>query len=384
MVYAKLDWFSVVLYNKSVRYILKKLKIDADLYEEMLLSGYERSQGFSSVFVLSTHGISIELKYDDYLTTEQESLFDVPFSKIRLDISGTGLDYLRSIMQIDVCLTDKTFWGDPEDYNVTRSDFAFDFVNFKGEFVDMLLNWIKSKEMSGCYQNTGRLSIGRKSGVMYSYRCGDQKTIYLGSPRGDKLVRIYDKKMQYTKNGVNVQPYPEAFKDEGAINSWFRIEFQTRRKCADSFLYCENNDLKNVLRVIFDDYLIRDDDGKPLDFMVDLYKWEELPPIIQNQKYAIPKAVLQSSYDYVMGQAFKSVFILLLRYGADGFIKMLNDHLTDIYLGTSTRSIMGNIALRNKLAQLLSEECIELTNLPGLDTYENNYYIKRVQTSHKK
>ena len=139
MIYAKLDWYSVVLYNYSVDDILKRLNIYNEIFEDLTSNGYERSQGFSSVFVFSYAGISIELRFDDYLTTDRDSLFSTKYKKIRLDISGTGLDYLRQFMLPDTVFTKPDFWGENQkDYNVTRSDFAFDFVNYKPEF------WIQS------------------------------------------------------------------------------------------------------------------------------------------------------------------------------------------------------------------------------------------------
>lgn len=125
--------------------------------------------------------------------------------KIRLDISGTDLDYLRQFMLPDTEFTNSDFWGENQkDYNVTRSDFAFDFVNYKPEFLDSVLNWIKDQERGGeLSKNEFRLRVGRSSGIQYSYRCGcGQKTLYLGSPRGDKMVRIYDKLLEQTQNGV--------------------------------------------------------------------------------------------------------------------------------------------------------------------------------------
>ena len=66
-VYAKLDWYTVMLYNTSISKIMHKLRIDTDLYEELLDSAFERSYGFVSHAVFSVHGIGIELKWDDYI-----------------------------------------------------------------------------------------------------------------------------------------------------------------------------------------------------------------------------------------------------------------------------------------------------------------------------
>ena len=291
MVYAKLDWFSGMFYNTSISEIMEKLGIYNELYDEMLSSLYERSQGFNSVAVFSLNGVSFEVRWDDYLSTEKTAIFERVFSKIRLDISGSGLDYLRSTgFKVDKVFTDRTFFGEyGTDYTVTRCDFAYDFVNYKSDFLDNVLYWIKDMERtSGYIQGDYRLHTGRGSGLQYSYRCGShQKTLYLGSPRADKLVRIYDKYLEQTQNGVFIHGVPEAFQknESDDIKSWFRIEFQSRRKCADNFLYSCDGDIRNVLRVIFEQYLIRDEKGIPLPCMVDLYDWEKLPPIIINSNF---------------------------------------------------------------------------------------------------
>ncbi len=285
MIYAKLDWYTVMLYNTSIECALSKLNIDTEIYEELLASCYERSYGFTSKAVFSVYGISCELDQDDYLSTEQGSIFHKKFGKIRLDISGHGLDYLRGFFEVDTKLMSPDFWGERQDFNVTRSDFAFDFVNYQPEFVDTFLNYLKDKERAGdLTPHSSRLNCGGRRAIQYSYRCGDQKTLYLGSTRGDKLLRIYDKLLQYQKNGVLMKPLPEAFKDEGEVKSWFRIEFQTRRKSAEAYLYGYKK-LEDTLRFIFKEYMIRDEQGKPLDFIMNLYDWDKLPEIRQNANF---------------------------------------------------------------------------------------------------
>ena len=285
MIYAKLDWYTVMLYNTTVERVLSKLHVDIEIYEELLASCYERSYGFTSKQVFSVHGISCEINLDDYLSTEQGNLFNTPFAKIRLDISGSGLDFLRGFFNVDESLMSFSFWGERESFNVTRCDFAFDFVNYKPEFLDTFLYWIKDRERAGTLSaRCSRLACSQHRNIQYSYRCGDQKTLYLGSTRADKLLRIYDKLLQYQKNGVLVHPLPEVFKDEGEVTSWFRIEFQNRRKSAEEYLFGFKKQ-EDVLRCIFDDYLIRDENGKPLEFLLDLYDWEKLPEIIQNANF---------------------------------------------------------------------------------------------------
>nr|DAF67429.1 MAG TPA: REPLICATION INITIATION PROTEIN [Inoviridae sp.] len=389
-VYAKLDWYTVMLYNTSISKIMHKLRIDTEMYEELLDSAFERSYGFVSNAVFSVHGIAIELKWDDYIgiagdqTLDDDGrragLFETEFAKMRVDISGCGLDYLRDVSpDIVVGFTDPLFWSDdPALAKVTRSDFAFDFVNYKPGFVDKFICWIQDAERSGFMsQKSSRLSIGSNGGVQYSYRCGDQKTIYLGSTRGDKLLRIYDKLLQYQKNGVIIKPLPEVFSGEGDVTSWYRIELQTRRKRADEYLYGINGDLTRVLRVLFDRYLVRDRDGMPLEFLLDLYNWGDLPPIIQNAKYDQSPPVLAQAHAYVTGQAFRSIFIVLARYGAHAFVDMINRRARQMYAGRSTSAVMGHIGLNRRIAQMCEEEKLDLKDLAGLYKDSNLYYIKK-------
>lgn len=213
MIYAKLDWYSVILNNRSIDETLRHLHIPMDIYEDIIGNNFTRDTGFNTSFVFSSYGITCEIRYDEFLHIADSDPIRSKVGKLRLDITGFGLDYLRSLFDVDRAFTDRDFWGDELSYHITRCDFAFDFVNYKGYFVDELLHTLQDMERNGAIQQSSRLSVSRRSGIQYSYRCGDQKTIYFGSPRGDKLVRIYDKKLQFTK-GTEVwhQPCPEYLK----------------------------------------------------------------------------------------------------------------------------------------------------------------------------
>lgn len=381
MIYTKLDWYSCMLYNTTIAKILQKLSVDLEIYEELLGSVYERSYGFSSNAIFSVHGVTCELRWDDYLSSEQGSIFETEFSKIRLDISGQGLDYLRQFFPVDTFLSTLDFWGTPgEDYKVTRADFAFDFVNYQPGFLDTFLNWIKDEERIGNLSpRAARLVCRGTKAVQYSYRCGgNEKTLYLGSTRGDKLLRIYDKLLQYSKNGVVTKPLPKIFDSEGEVISWFRLEFQTRRKSADTYLFNINNDLSRVLRVVFDEYMIKDKEGKPLDFLLELYDWGKLPKIIQNAKFDNKERVLDQAYSYVTGQARRSIILCIAKFGLLGFVEEINRSLREMYSKSyeSVSACRGTIALNNKIAQMCVEENISLDELAGLKKEGNFYFIK--------
>lgn len=379
MIYAKLDWYSVVLYNYSVDDILKRLNIYNEIFEDLTSNGYERSQGFSSVFVFSYAGISIELRFDDYLTTDRDSLFSTKYKKIRLDISGTGLDYLRQFMLPDTEFTKSDFWGENQkDYNVTRSDFAFDFVNYKPEFLDSVLNWIKDQERGGdLIKNDSRLTVGFKRGIQYSYRCGcGQKTLYLGSPRGDKMVRIYDKFLEQTQNGVFKHGRDSRFEKEPTIDSWFRIELQSRRKCATQFLFGCSSDISLVLRAIFDDYLIRDKNGVPLPCMVDLYDWEKLPEIVKIENFIqFREGVLERSRNYITGSAYRSIRLFVLHFGIQALIDELNLRTVHDSISDSSRAVRSVIGFNLLLGRSCLEQGVTVDSLPGRMNDDADMYL---------
>lgn len=388
MIYSKLDWYTVVLYSTDIFSVLDKLEIKHDYFEEFLESGYERSQGFSSVFVWYCNNINIEVKFDDYLSTDADSLFTTKFSKVRLDISGKGLDYLRSRkFDVDTHFTDHTFWGERgTDYKITRSDFAFDFVNYQGEFLDNFLNWIKERERDGVISaKNARLFVGRPSGIQYSYRCGDQKTLYLGSTRGDKLVRIYDKLLEQSKNGVLMNKLPKSFTEnepDGNVDSWFRIEFQTRRKCADDYLFGIDHDLSRVLRVMFEEYRVREKDGTALPFIEKLYKWDDLPPIRKMFDFVqSPVKVLDSAAACITGRGFKSIFTFIARYGIDQFIELVNERAKSIFRIDTATCAFTERSLRNNISNMLEDEGITLDDLPGLVRHGNEFYLKERPTN---
>lgn len=143
------------------------------------------------------------------------------------------------------------------------------FVNYEKcpDFVEKLLDWFYKTEYDSNYRtSSGGLNCGRPNApIKYSLRSGDQHTIYLGTTRSNRLVRIYNKLMQYQKNGVIVKPLP--FPENMDVKSWFRIEFQTRKVEASKYLFGFNR-FEDILKIIFNDYLIRDKQGNPLIFFL--------------------------------------------------------------------------------------------------------------------
>lgn len=292
MLYAKIDWYTVLLYNVSFKEVLEKLNCFADICDEIMNSGYQRSVGYRTDVVYSVNGVSLSVKFDDMIGVEEANVFFVKWSELRLDISGSGLDYLRALHNsFDSCLCDENFWGEVQ-FKVTRCDFAFDFVNYYSCFLDEFIFKLQDLERSRNIErgNDGNFYLGNlgksSTRVSYNYRVGSGvKILYLGTVRSDKMVRIYDKKLEQSKNGVFIKPLPKYFikNGDGEVRSWFRVEFQTRRKYAHQFLFGSNGELKSVLRELFDIYRVKDPTtGKVFNCLQKLCDWDSLPKIIEN------------------------------------------------------------------------------------------------------
>jgi len=290
MIYSKLDWYTALLDDFSLVEIFEKLGLNVDLYTDMLEQGYETTCGYLSSFTFPLNGINVSLRYDDYIC-HSDRLFDYRFFNIRVDISGSGLDYLRSLVpDIDLQLRKQNFWTDDlSKAHVTRCDIAFDFVNYKPEFLQHLIDFLIDTDKFYCSQNMpSRLRLGGSSAVKFSIRNGDQRTVYFGTGQSDRLLRIYDKKLQFCENGIwRKEPPQQYVNNEGSINSWFRIELQSRREYASGVLFSSDSlNYEEVLRFIFDKYRIVDyRTNKVWDEWRDFTDWEKLPKIEQNKNF---------------------------------------------------------------------------------------------------
>lgn len=372
MLYAKIDWYTVLLYNTSFKDVLEKLNCFADVCDEILNSGYQRSVGYRTDIVYSSNGVNVSVKMDDTLGVDEENMFFNKWSELRLDISGQGLDYLRALNDnLDLSLCDIHFWGDELSFKITRCDFAFDFVNYYSSFLDEFIFKLQDLERSFSLSrgSDGNIYLGTvgKGGsfgrrTAYNYRVGsDVKCLYLGTVRSDKLVRIYDKKLEQSKGGVFLKPLPKYFADngDGEVNSWFRIEFQTRRKFAHKYLFGCGGDLKVVLRELFDTYQCKDPTtGQAFEFIKKLYNWDSLPKFIDNLHFTeLPVAVIIRAERQLTTQAIKNLTLYYGVYGINGILSLIQNYLDSINdPGECLSLINSNIAFRNRYSRLLAEE----------------------------
>lgn len=369
MLYAKIDWYTVLLYNKSFYDVLDNLNVLSDLEGEVLSEGYQRSLGYRTDVVYSVNGISMSVKWDDLVTVKNEDVFCNTWSELRLDISGQGLDYLRALNKnFDFLLCDLNFWGDESSFKLTRCDFAFDFVNYYSSFLDEFIFKLQDLErnLAVSHGKDGNRYLGIYGGMgrntAYNYKVGSNiKCLYLGTTRSDKLLRIYDKKMEQSRNNVFIRPLPAYFAENGdkEVNSWFRIEFQCRRKFAHKFLFGCNGNLKVVLREIFDMYQCKDPQtGQAFEFIKKLYNWDSLPKFIDNLHFTeLPVPVIVKASLQLKTQCIKNLTLFYGVYGINGILSLIQDYLDSINdPGECLSLINSNIAFRNRYANLLAEE----------------------------
>lgn len=287
-IYHKLDWYTVMFGDKSFTEILEWLGLDPKVYEdEFFTHRAEVSQGLEDKFMFFYEGVSLWVSKADYIISQAnfDTCFSVKYAKVRLDISGSGLDFLRHVgIDPDNKLRDIDSYPTP--FNITRSDFAFDLIDYKPEFLDELIAYCESNVTPN-----GRICLlGRSSGFALSIRKGSEKTVYIGAPKGLQLLRVYDKRMQHVdgNTGCYVKPNPYDNPD-----SWIRIELQTRRDRAHELLFAssESDYWFGMFKYIHDYYAFSDTQNTTKqnrakhEFWDKLYEWETIERIIQNENF---------------------------------------------------------------------------------------------------
>lgn len=288
-IFAKLDWFSCIFEDVTFADVLNFLSLDPDIYVgDFLTNRTDISQGFEVKVRFSYESVGLEANVFDVLKTEVDNLFYTQFSKVKLDISGHGLDFLRSTgLDVDNYLRDRDNYSDFK-FHTTRVDFAYDLINYKPELVDELIKYCQTN----C-TDSGRVCTLHSTGAYKcSVRTNSEKTVYVGSPSSLRLLRVYDKRLE------QIDPETGVYKKEniyGNPDSWNRIELQTRRHVSQELLFGEGFTLEpqgywlSLFRYIYEQYTfsnVADSNSHnraAADFWINLFNWGEIRTIIQNE-----------------------------------------------------------------------------------------------------
>lgn len=303
-IFYKYDYYTAVFENLSLPDLFHLIGMDNFLPENAfeyfnsmrptLLSG-------SPVVFFNLHGVSINLPYFEFVDRMEkieledmksnsiciEAFKTVTFPNIRLTLSGTGLDFLRSQgIAIDDIIDNGYSLKDNQSYHVTRLDVAFDLIDYKGNFYDDLL--------AACTENMVGYTVPVKDGkgVVFSGNVGANKTIYLGSPSSDRMLRVYDKRWQLDRSGQWLEKCPYR-KNNMLPETWIRIELQMRTKQVAGFL-ASKLDPKSTLKYIYDKYAIRKTEkrfdcgrarfGDVVDTWNELFNFDEITYLLEKSE----------------------------------------------------------------------------------------------------
>lgn len=377
-IYCKLDWLTVIFENCSLNHVLRWLQLD-DAVSDFCASAYEQSRGYDNVFKFIYNGILLETSsFNFYGEDLSVSIFDTVVPKIRLELSGSALDYLRSIgLDMDTYRFHAPDLPLAGSYHFTRADWAYDFINYMPDFVDRMLDHIAQNMLP-----SGRIPLASTKGAIgCRVVTGGQKTIYLGSPQSDKMLRVYDKKMQHIDLTSGLYKKTNPYNDPA---SWFRIEWQTRNKLAHNLVLDATQDYKSILRKIFDNYAFADgsraypNSARPVvDFWLKLFNWKEVESrIIQNAKYVQCESAEDRLYKSWRSVMARSSILIYTMLGREGFEKLCNEYLASLYQPdpASNRRL---IAFINQLNQLsIQLPCNSADSSGGLWRFSDRLFFK--------
>lgn len=304
-IFYKIDWSTIMFSNISLSLISEifDLGLSSD-FSSIFSSRYlVCPAGLGTSYCIRYNGILFQLPYYELVYGIEKSieelteydLLNFNFDKIRMDISASGLDYLRN-KGIDIENLFRSELANESldngfEYHFTRIDYAFDLINYKPEFLKrcyaMCSAYESGKGRVTCGAGLQGKDDGSVGGLKWSYKCGSENTLYLGSPGSEKLLRIYDKKLEYESKNKYASECP--YKVNGELpESWIRIEFQHRN---ETLLLAENYSAESVFKYIFKRFAIKNGQGdhrytKICDDWLNLYDWSKIPAILQNANFA--------------------------------------------------------------------------------------------------
>lgn len=401
-----LDYFSHIFNNCTLRDVAEWLNIP-DALPDFLNNAFSVPTARMMYFCYRYNHVKFFVpflsiqKVKMSVDIESQEIFDLVFEEVKIDISGDGLNWLRvKYREIGMAETPDEYLRKLPDIkrkntetHITRCDIAFDLIDYNRAFLDDCVAYVQVLQEMG----VSRIATGGVGGMKAEVHSGtDQKTLYLGTTQSDNMLRIYDKKLQYTdvRSGTWKKPCP--YGDD--VKSWIRIELQLRNKQAHSVLYGSSDLTFNewaftVFKFIYQRFAFMDKDydltyrsgGKVEKFWSALYEWDKLPSLIQNINCIQPVTPMRERVkNYVEEIAYTSNFSYIAVNGVSGFVDMLNEKrkstIHDMHAVSddiSLHACMQNNHLLHKI-----NECLKpgetINDLKGLrfDSETQSYFIK--------
>lgn len=357
-IYPRIDWVTVCFNDCSLLdvYGLFHLQSWATAESARLLANRLLiNAGYETKFVMSINGFTIKLPYSeilnkfpefsqfdesdpDFLPVEPLVFFERKLSCIWVELTGTGLEFLRSEginIDADLFVPFLLPGNDAFRYHFTRVDFAFDIIDTMPDLVDKTISLLNEFG----HKDTGRMTVGEKnSSLKYDVRDVGQKTFYIGGTRSDALLRGYDKNLQFAQ-GKCVCPFIDTI--TGYVpSSWLRFELQCRNEKAMELLYNTTGDYFDCMNQIFkfiyqrfvpnvyaDKYMLH---VVPCKEWQELFDWESIPTLMQKANFIQFREPLDQARSYISGQAFGSLLVYISNFGWKSFRSFVDSTFSDL------------------------------------------------------
>lgn len=283
-VYALIDYYTAVFQDECIANVINWVGLEPSVYtDDFYASMLEISAGYDNKFIFSYENIKIDVMQSVLRGFDlDDEIFFQKLPKIRLEISGSGLMYLRRLgVDVDHLFRDESYLLPTQ--HITRMDFAYDLINYKPELLDQLMEYCRLNHTA-----SGRIIRCSRDGYCASaisceIKDVGQKTVYLGASASDRMLRVYDKRLQCVDRETGIYKKENPY---GNPKSWIRVEMQTRNRVAHE-LGLDGGDLTAILREIYQFYCFADMSTpnyrrEPAPFWKELFNWEELDRTVQN------------------------------------------------------------------------------------------------------
>lgn len=367
-IFYKLDYVTWIVNDISLHDVFNVigLQIDVDGFRKLFSESFVLRHASGTWITLNFNHVKFMLNYyeityalglhnmqdQDDKYNKAFDLLDLTLDKIKIDVSGQGLDYLRSLHINVEDLVINGFKRAGYQYHYTRIDFAYDIINYKPDFVKHMYANCKAYESRKGFVSCG---VNKITGVSWSHKDGAEETLYIGNPAsGNHLLRIYDKRLQYERSGQwNTVQCP--YTVDGVLpDSWIRIELQERRQYAHELIESENYKPESILKHIYEKYAIRTGQSdrsksdhpsqKISDDWIAFYDWNLIDRILQNAKYVEKIDAMDSVYK-MLERARGSVMNFAAHYGIAALIDFYfsDEELERLQTGDLDRQRWNNI-----------------------------------------
>ena len=389
MLYSSIDTLHVIYYDSTIENIFDHLGLPKDNVRDLFKIGDD-----GECANVINRGYRYELKFNyqniwihcncltvDYRAFNPDNFFTFCFSDIRVEFTGQGIEFLRTEgFDPDLRFTQESFWQLANcNFNITRVDFAFDFVNCQNDNFRELFKFTDDWQYR-YYGLNKRLFTSVGGGISFQRKSGSEQTLYLGTKGSDKILRVYDKKLERGDRIASHQ-LPLFIKED--VETWWRVELQLRRSYCERHLFSlKDGDLKPNLLFIFENFSLMKDteDGKnskqPLDCWLTLYEWSQIEPLYKMQnpsKISDSEIVfLDRACSFMTNQAGLSNLMILTHSGIMGILQCGD---------TTLQLIQFDKTQRGRLCTFNSRVCSDadrvgksITEFTPYLVDENNHY----------